>query len=188
MQSSNDIKTQLLDQAEALIQMRGYNDFSFRGLADAVGIKSSSVHHHFRTKGALGAAVTSRYTEKFINLLEEEMLRTQDPKKLLDYYIKLFRNTLIENRTMCLCGMLGAEISSLPDEVKIETKKFFDENIEWLKSVFKLHDSKSKISPNIKAKRLLALLEGAMIVSRTIEEDKYFDEVVMKIPEILLDR
>ena len=62
MTELKNAKEQLLDSAESLIQTRGYNDFSFRDLAESVGISSASVHHHYRTKEALGVAVTSRYT------------------------------------------------------------------------------------------------------------------------------
>ncbi len=40
----------LMDLAEAHIRDRGYGGFSFRDLAAEVGIKSASVHHHFRRR------------------------------------------------------------------------------------------------------------------------------------------
>lgn len=188
MAELQNAKTQLLDCAEGLIQTRGFNDFSFRDLADSVGISSASVHHHYRTKEDLGVAVTSRYTERFISLLDKQAEKTKDPKKLLAMYIKLFRNSLVEDGRMCLCGMLGAEVSSLPKSVSQETKIFFENNIQWLTNVFKLSKERSSIQPEIKAKILLSTLEGAMILSRTSENTKLFDEITKKLAESLLSQ
>jgi len=40
----------LMDLAEAHIRNAGYAGFSFRALAAEIGIKSASVHHHFRPR------------------------------------------------------------------------------------------------------------------------------------------
>ena len=52
-----------------MIRQGGYHGFSFRNIADAVGIKSSSVHYHFETKEKLGIATTKRYADNFIQRL-----------------------------------------------------------------------------------------------------------------------
>jgi TetR/AcrR family transcriptional repressor of nem operon len=57
--------SEIMDAAERRIRTSGYNGFSFRQIAADVGVKSSSVHHHFPTKPALAAAVARRYTDRF---------------------------------------------------------------------------------------------------------------------------
>jgi AcrR family transcriptional regulator len=57
---------EILDVAERMARTGGYNGFSFREIAKAVGIKAASVHYHFPTKDELGAAVARRYTERFL--------------------------------------------------------------------------------------------------------------------------
>jgi len=186
MAELQNAKSQLLDCAEGLIQTRGFNDFSFRDLADSVGISSASVHHHYRTKEDLGVAVTARYTEKFIEKLNTEVENNNQPKKLLNTYVKLFRNSLVEDGRMCLCGMLGAEIDSLPKSVAKEAKIFFEKNIEWLNHVFKLANTTSTAQADLKAKIFLSTLEGVMILARTSENNKLFDEVTKNLVDRLL--
>lgn len=62
-------KEQLLDIAEGMIRLGGYNSVSFRTLAEMAGIKSASVHYHFPTKEDLGSALAERYTDKFLSAL-----------------------------------------------------------------------------------------------------------------------
>ena len=61
----NATAERLMDLAEAHIRKAGYGGFSFRDLAAEVGIKSASVHHHFRTKASMAAAVARRYGDRF---------------------------------------------------------------------------------------------------------------------------
>ena len=58
-----DTRTQLLDVAQRLVQARSYNAFSFKDLAAEIGIRTASIHYHFRTKGDLGVALMQRYIE-----------------------------------------------------------------------------------------------------------------------------
>ena len=46
----NETAERLMDVAEARIREAGYRGFSFRDLAAEIGIKSASVHHHFRPR------------------------------------------------------------------------------------------------------------------------------------------
>ncbi|MEO9863924.1 TetR/AcrR family transcriptional regulator, partial [Yoonia sp.] len=56
-----DTKTALLDSAERAARTRGFDGFSYADLAQDVGIRKASIHHHFPTKAALSAALMERY-------------------------------------------------------------------------------------------------------------------------------
>ena len=45
----------VVDAAEGLVQQHGYNGFSYDDVAQLVGIKKPSIHHHFPKKGELVA-------------------------------------------------------------------------------------------------------------------------------------
>ncbi|MDP2026901.1 TetR/AcrR family transcriptional regulator [Sulfuriferula sp.] len=40
-----------------MVQRRGFNDFSYADIANEVGIRKASLHHHFPTKTDLGLAL-----------------------------------------------------------------------------------------------------------------------------------
>lgn len=58
-------RQQLLDSASALVRRQGYGAVSYADLADAVGIKPASIHHHFPAKDDLGAALVEAYSLDF---------------------------------------------------------------------------------------------------------------------------
>lgn len=166
--------------AEAMIRTRGYNGFSFREIADTVGIKSASVHYHFPSKGDLGAAVARDYTERFLAGLGDPQATETSPQDLIKQYIAAYRTALVDQDLMCLCGMLGAEVASLPNEVAAETEAFFEANIAWLSTVFVRRGS-SPDHARRQALSTIATLEGAMILARSLQNQTTFDEAVAGI-------
>ena len=71
-----DTRAELLTQAELLIRTRGYSGFSYADLAEGVGIRKASIHHHFPAKSDLATALLrafdARYDAVMAQILIEE--------------------------------------------------------------------------------------------------------------------
>ena len=174
----------ILDAAEDLVRTQGYNGFSFRDVARAVGIKSASVHYHFPTKANLGVALARRYTDRFLESLGDPVDPVQSPIEHLRFYVSAYRTALVVDGRMCLCGMLGAEVDSLPTAVAAEAKRFFELNIEWLDQVLtQLSKQPAKDPDRIRRQALsiLATLEGAMLVARSLDNEFVFEQIAEEI-------
>ncbi|MEH6442882.1 MAG: TetR/AcrR family transcriptional regulator [Oceanospirillaceae bacterium] len=169
-------KSQILTLAENKVRAGGYGNFSFRELADEIGIKSSSVHYYFRTKGDLGAQLAHQYTNVFLASLDDEKASLQNTS-CIDLYINMFKGALEKDNQMCLCGLLGAQSDSLPEQVKLEIKRFFELNIHWLQQVFIEEKSMTIEAAKVKAIQLLALLEGMMILAKVLNDSSVFDSL-----------
>lgn len=160
----------VVDAAEGLVQQHGYNGFSYDDVAQLVGIKKPSIHHHFPKKGELVAVVAQRYTHRFREeLLSIEGQHAKAPDRLTAY-AALFERTFAKDRRLCVCGMLGAESDSLPDAVVSEVERFFKVNLDWLTLV--VADGQraalitSNSTPEALAEAFLCALEGSMMVGR----------------------
>ncbi|MBH0055359.1 TetR/AcrR family transcriptional regulator [Pseudoalteromonas sp. SWXJZ94C] len=165
-------KEALLKAAENKVRLGGYSNFSFRELASEVGIKSASVHYHFPTKADLGAELAHQYTNSFLAALGEPNELKASGKNPINVYTQLFRSALVTDRKMCLCGLLGAESDSLPDKVRLEVKRFFNENLAWLTAA---HLVNGDLNPTQSAIQTVSLLEGAMMISKTLDDNSYFE-------------
>src|ERR1700733_1400391 len=155
-------REEILDVAEAMIRNGGFNGFSTRDVAIAVGIKSASVHYHFPTKTGMGAAVTERYTDRFLKELCDPG-RFNDAREVVALYVNAFRETLIRDDKLCLCAVLGAEIGGLPLQVGGHTRVFFDRNLAWLKKALAGSSKMSVSEASAFSVHILAALEGGMI-------------------------
>ena len=94
----------------------------------------------------------------------------------------LFKETPAREGSMCLCGMLGAEVASVPEPVATETRRFFDTVLAWLAEVLSRH-YEERGTAQTEAAAFLALLEGAMILAKELDDPSAFDRIVEPAPE-----
>lgn len=172
-------KQEILNVAEARVRTGGYNSFSFRDLAEAVGVKSSSVHYHFKTKEELGAELARQYTDSFLSSLGEPEALQESGKHPISTYIEHFKNALIKDNKMCLCGLLGAESDGLPEAIQTEVQQFFSRNITWLTKAYELVNASSIEEAKQKAIQTISLLEGAMLISITMKDSNIFEQAIL---------
>src|SRR5882762_4679892 len=109
-----DTRSQILEVAQALVQERGYNAFSYRDLADAIGIKSASIHYHFPAKRDLGKELVKRYRSAFAEIRSALDGESMSPKEKLRVFADRLVASFRAGHRMCLCGIMAAESSSLP--------------------------------------------------------------------------
>jgi TetR/AcrR family transcriptional repressor of nem operon len=55
----------ILDTAQALAQVRGYNGFSYADISAELAITKPSIHYHFPSKAQLAEALVARYRRQF---------------------------------------------------------------------------------------------------------------------------
>ncbi|MFS8113145.1 TetR/AcrR family transcriptional regulator [Rhizobium jaguaris] len=177
--TKSDMREAVMAAAKAAVQAHGYNALSFRELAKDVGIKSASVHYHFPTKGALGAALARRYTEDGATYLDELLVKSQDPKWCMDRYAEVFRAALANENRMCLCGIMSAELDDLPPEVRSEVDNFAAMNVAWLARVLKLaNPDAAEHVLNEHAMAIFAAIEGAQLIARGCRDIAIYDRTV----------
>jgi TetR/AcrR family transcriptional repressor of nem operon len=169
-------KEELLKAAESKVRQGGYSNFSFRELAADVGIKSASVHYHFPTKADLGAELAKQYTDNFMRALGDPEVIVSNGEDPISAYVGLFKQALITDRKMCLCGLLGAESDCLPEKVKAETQRFFKLNLAWLEKAHELVKDISSEKAQLLAIKTVSLLEGAMMISKAVNDNELFSK------------
>lgn len=174
----------ILDIAERLMQVRGYNGFSYADISETMRLTKASLHYHFPSKAELGRRLMERYTENFLAALGQIDKTGADAGKKLARYVSIYADVLA-NKRMCLCGMLAAEYATLPKSVKAEVTRFFDANETWLSGVLKegtrSDDLKFSGQPGETARSIIATLEGAMMLARTYDDAERFTRAARRL-------
>lgn len=167
----------ILDIAERLVQTRGYNGFSYADIAAQLGVTKASLHYHFATKAALGCALIERYATASAHALAVIDRELADPCARLRAYAELYGAVLRGGR-MCLCGMLAAEVSTLPAAMQRRLNAFFDHSEAWLVRVLEAGRSQGRLqfagAAVARARGLISMLEGAMLVARMYGDAQRF--------------
>jgi len=167
----------ILDVAEALVQSRGFNGFSYADVAEALGISKAALHYHFPGKAELGEALIKRYANRFNDALGAVDRDEPDAPAKLHAYAHLYADVFQDDR-MCLCGMLAADYATLPDPMRERVVRFFDDNERWLARILQAGRSDGTLrfhgSARSVARTLVGGLEGAMLVARPYGDVRRF--------------
>src|SRR4051794_37071836 len=119
-----DTASRILDVAERLVQIRGFNGFSYADVASELRVTKASLHYHFPGKAELGEALIRRYAERFAHALGAIDGGGGDARAKLEAYADIYADVLRDQR-MCLCGMLAAEYDTLPTPMRDAIIAFF---------------------------------------------------------------
>jgi len=180
----DDTATRILDVAERLAQVRGFNGFSYADIAAEVGITKAALHYHFATKADLGEMLIGRYAARFDQALSAIDASTPGAAAKLRGYAELYTDVL-RNQRMCLCGMLAAEYPTLPGAMQASVVSFFDQNETWLQHVLEQGRSDGSLhftgSPRDTARMIISCLEGAMLVTRPYGDIPRFQDAAASL-------
>jgi TetR/AcrR family transcriptional repressor of nem operon len=162
-------RVRILDTAERMLQVRGYNGFSYGDVAEELGITRAALHYHFKGKAELGQALIERYATRFSAALDALDETAPDAAAKLRGYADLYLDVL-RHDLMSLCGMLAAEYRTLPEPLQASVSAFFDTNTSWLRGVLEQGGAEGSLrllgSPDDVAAMVLGGLEGAMLITR----------------------
>lgn len=184
-----ETRARILDVAQGLIQQRGYNGFSYRDIADEVGIRAPTIHYYFPAKADLAAALVDRYAAGIAEVCAG--LAQSEPKawKRLSRYFQATRQTMLEKRQLCLCGVLAMEANSLPDNVRRAVDRFFDASRGWMADQLREAKGRGDVdfagSPDDVAAMILSTLQGALLLSRASSSPEPYDAAVKQISRFL---
>ena len=173
-----DTATRILDSAESLVQVRGFNGFSYADVAAELAVTKASLHYHFPGKAELGRALIARYATRFNAALAGIDASGADAPTMLSAYARLYADVLRGQR-MCLCGMLAAEYQTLPEPMREAVLGFFDENEAWVERVLIQGRDQGTLAfagePREAARLIVSALEGAMLVARPYGDVERFE-------------
>lgn len=158
-------REQIAAAATQAIQKAGVHSVSFRTLAEAIGVKSSSVHYHFPTKQDLTLSLVQQYSDEFADKLNVLEHADGDLEQRLQEFIDIFESVLARD-DLCLCGMLAAELAEL-DGASVEAlRAFFRLTEQWLEQQLVSSERTLTMPASALARVVLAGLEGAILLDR----------------------
>lgn len=173
----------ILHCARSLIIAGGYNGFSYADIADVIGIRKASIHHHFPTKLDLVRTLLSRYRDEAaegIAALEREV---PEPLGQLRAYAG-FWETCIADATapFCVCALLASQIPVLPEPIVLEVRAHFRALSAWLTSVLERGARQGAIrltgEARAEAEIFMAAVHGAMLSARAYGDARIFGAVI----------
>jgi TetR/AcrR family transcriptional repressor of nem operon len=185
----NNMEEKIIDVAQALVQARGFNGFSYRDLADRILIRTASIHYYFPRKDDLARALMKRYRRDFDEVIQSIDHADRSPQDRLTSYLKMFSALSKGGSRLCLFAVFSAELSAFSETVQGEIQSFYEDNIRWiggvidegrLSGVFSFPGESRDI-----ASAIFSFLEGEMLVRRVFPARESLTQVPPAIRVLL---
>ncbi|MEW5847539.1 MAG: TetR/AcrR family transcriptional regulator [Myxococcota bacterium] len=173
MSAKPDTREEILKTASNMLQLRGFNGFSYGHIAEVLGVKAAAVHYHFPSKTDLGLALIARYRERYGRWMKDA--QGLSARERLEGYITIYSRFLQEGAKACPAGVLQAEYQAIPEEMQRETRRMVQEIHRWLTDVLEDGRRKSEFAFNgdgsDKATVVMATLQGALQGARALGKE-----------------
>lgn len=174
---------QILASARNFIVSGGYNGFSYADIADEVGIRKASIHHHFPSKVDLVRTLVARHRERTEVSMADLESKLPDPLALLQTYAGYWAKC-IEDASIpfCVCALLASELPALPPEVAVEVRAYFRFLSSWLTKVMERGAEQGVLkfagSAELEAETFMATVHGAMLSARAYGSPAIFGAIL----------
>ena len=103
-----DTRKQIVAVASEFVQAVGYNAFSYRDLAERVGIRTASIHYHFPTKADLGREIVQQHRRDNAEFFARVDSNGGTAFERMQRYCDAFRLSYGKGNRICICWVRSA--------------------------------------------------------------------------------
>ena len=181
----------ILASARELVIAGGYNGFSYADIAEVVGIRKASIHHHFPSKADLVRVLVAGYRDDLASGLAHFESLSPDASVQLRSYIATWQACIIDgSMPFCLGAQLAAELPALPPEVAVEVRAHFRLLAAWLTAVLARGARQGQFrltgTAESEAETIMATVHGAMLSARAYGTPATFGLIVGPLLERII--
>ena len=177
-------REQLLTVAADLLQRVGYASFSFRDLAEAVGIRAASVHYHFPTKADLGVALVDWFRAQSDPQMAALCQAYPNVRERLLALAEQVAEHTCTNGKSCPINLLLSEFSVLPENLQIKVRAWVDDCLAgmaaWLDQGRQAGELKFPGDAIYQARLVWSVIEHGTQLSRT-QADQSFRSLIQHL-------
>lgn len=173
----------LVESARHLIQMRGYNGFSYADVAGQVQVKKASIHHHFPSKSDLALAVVEQSRSIIVEQTRSLAAGAFDPEERLAMYTGYWEKCIADaSAPFCVAGMLATELPTLPEDLASAVRSHFLDLSQWLETLLARGAETGRFtlkgSARLEAETFMSTVYGAMLTARAYGDPAVFARIV----------
>jgi TetR/AcrR family transcriptional repressor of nem operon len=180
----------LLEAAYDRMLSRGYRATTVDQICENAGVSKGSFYHFFKSKEDLGVAVLAYgYATGSAELMQGEWVNAKDPMEYALGFLERVETVGADHwRGGCLMGSLATEVADTSPRVAAKVSELFTDFEDAMVDVFAPFAVNGPDGPSARqiAGHFLAVLEGAIVMSRAYDKPERIPEAVRQFRHYLL--
>lgn len=183
MSSLSTTSDHILTSARSFIISGGYNGFSYADIADVVGIRKASIHHHFPSKVDLVRTLVTQHRHDAESGLAALAAAVPDSLEVLQTFSGNWARCIEDDRIpFCVCALLASELPAVPPEIATEVDAYFRSLSSWLTAIIERGVEQGSLTIEapapVEAEMFMATVHGAMLSARAQNNPALFDAIL----------
>lgn len=156
------------------MQEHSFDGFSFRELAEAVGIRKASIYHHFDSKESIAVEMLNQSAEH-VTIWANAHAHLPPVARLEAYCFDLYAERLGAGSKLCPAGAFTSSWSHLSEATRTAARRLMDVHLSFLSSAFEdgLADRSLQLPRTMTTREagqwFAGTVQGALTVSRAYE-------------------
>jgi len=181
----------ILKATRKILVAQGFHNTSISAVIEATGVKKGNLYYHFASKEDLGLAVLEDAKDEFFSFLAKALAGRDPVAKIINSCKAIFaeqeKNNFVGG---CLFGNTALEMTDSNEKFSGVIQEVFDQWTKTLETL--LIDARESgalsakiIPPQLLAKTVVAMVEGAIMMSRVSKREKDLRDFLKAIENIL---
>ena len=185
------VRERILQEAEHVIHLKGFNAASLETIADACGMTKANLIHHYGTKSDLALAVLDYKIAEFKERKVAPLCCQEAPEAAVERMFLQAESFFDGNgcKAGCFVGNIALEMSDMDEQFRRRVAAFFDAWAQDLSSCLEKCRARGYFSPALDpracAESIVALYEGAIMLARSRRDSTVFRRVGAVARQIL---
>ncbi|MXS71214.1 TetR family transcriptional regulator [Flavobacteriaceae bacterium W22] len=191
MSKAEKTKQFIIEKTSTLFNIKGYASTSLSDISTATGLTKGSIYGNFKNKDQVALEVyhynASNLKKNVAQSLDKEFLNMTEK---LNAFLSFYRNnwtTVFQNGG---CPLLNAatECDDTFPELKKQVQISFSDWIGTISEIIKkgqnIHEFNSEIVAEEYAAQFIMMIEGGILLAKTMDDEKYLHLALDKISQI----
>ena len=192
MLTKAELTTQyILETVAPIFNQNGYAATSMKDITDATGLTKGAIYGNFENKEQLAIAAFRYTVKKLMMEIGKHLEQSDSPKQKLYLISDFYRNYYNYSKRLGGCPVLNIGVDAnnqntlLLKKVRQTIEKIQDQVAALIEKGIEFGEISSEINAMTYAKRIDSILQGAIFMTYTMDDEFYLKDATDQIDNII---
>ena len=189
---SEHTKLHILQTVAPIFNKNGYAATSMNDITNASGLTKGAIYGHFKNKETLSISAFKYNVKQMMSKISEHLSLSNSPIQKLYLISDFYRDYYTFSKQLGGCPVLNVGVDAnnqntlLLENVRIVVEKIQDQVAAIIEDGIEIEEISSEINAMQYAKRLDTMIQGAIFMTYTMNDEFYMKDTMDQIDHIIL--
>ncbi|WP_299224245.1 TetR/AcrR family transcriptional regulator [uncultured Psychroserpens sp.] len=188
---SEHTKLHILQTVAPIFNKNGYAATSMSDITNATGFTKGAIYGHFKNKEALSISAFKYNVKQMMSKISEYISKSDSPIEKLFLISDFYRNYYAYSKQLGGCPVLNVGVDAnnqntlLLENVRVVVERIQDQVAAIIEDGIEIGEISTEINAMHYAKRLDTLIQGAVFMTYTMNDDFYMKDTMDQIDQMI---